>query len=348
MSMSRRPLPLPDRPLALFAMSAENPPMVFPPDVLRRIRASVDIDPALIAQSFDDRPDNSAVRAALAEAEVLITGWGCPPVDAAVLAAAPRLRAVLHSAGSVKGLIGADCWERGVTVSSAADANAVPVAEYTLGVIMMAGKDLFAARERYRTARTFTLAEVIPDIGNFGRRIGIVGASRIGRRLIELLRPFDFRVSLADPYVDEAAAAALGVTPMSLDTLLSTSDIVTVHAPATPETLHLIGARELALMGDGAVLVNTARGSLVDTQALVAELRSGRLSAVLDVTEPEPLPAGSPLFELPNAFITPHLAGSHGNELARLGHCVADELERLLRGLPLCHQVDRTVLERAA
>ncbi|MFJ4840983.1 hydroxyacid dehydrogenase [Streptomyces sp. NPDC088746] len=339
---------MPERPLALFAMSADNPPLVFPPDVLRRIRASVDIDPALVAETFDNRPDNAAVRAALAEAEVLITGWGSPPVDAAVLAAAPRLRAVLHSAGSVKGLIGADCWERGVIVSSAADANALPVAEYTLGVIMLAGKDLFAARERYRTARTFTLAEIVPGIGNFGRRIGIVGASRIGRRLIELLRPFDFRVALADPYVDDAEAAALGVTRMSLDTLLGRSDIVSVHAPATPETKHLIGRRELGLMPDGAVLVNTARGSLVDTEALVPELISGRISAVLDVTEPEPLPASSPLFDLPNAFLTPHLAGSQGNELARLGLSVAEELERLMHGLPLSHQIDRTALERAA
>ncbi|MFC9248676.1 hydroxyacid dehydrogenase [Streptomyces sp. NPDC057136] len=339
---------MPERPLALFAMSAENLPSLFPPDVLRRVRAVVDIDPTLIAESFDDRPGNDGVRAALAEAEILITGWGSPPVDAAVLAAAPRLRAVLHAAGSVKGLIGPGCWERGTVVSSAADANALPVAEYTLGMIMLVGKDLFAARDRYRAARSFTLAEVMPGIGNFGRRIGIVGASRIGRRLIELLRPFDFRIALADPYVDAAEASALGVTPMSLDALMSSSDIVTVHAPATPETRHLVGARELALMPDGAVLINTARGSLVDTDALVEELRAGRIAAVLDVTDPEPLPSASPLFDLPNAFLTPHLAGSHGNELARLGLCVAEELERLLHGLPLSHQIDRASLERAA
>ncbi|MFJ2217169.1 hydroxyacid dehydrogenase [Streptomyces sp. NPDC101062] len=335
---------MPERPLALFAMSAENLPKLFPPDALARLRASVDIDPTLVAEDFHD----PRVADALARAEVLITGWGSPAIDTGVLEAAPGLRAVLHSAGSVKSLITPGCWERGLVVSSAADANALPVAEYTLGMIMLVGKGLLAARERYRADRTFTLAEVIPGIGNYGRRIGIVGASRIGRRVIELLRPFDFRVALADPYVDAAEAARLGVTLLDLDELLRTSDIVTVHAPATAETRHLIGRRELALMESGTVLVNTARGSLVDTPALVEELRGGRISAVLDVTDPEPLPPDSPLLDLPNAFVTPHIAGSQGNELHRLGLCVIDELERLLRGVPLSHQVDRAELERAA
>ncbi|MBA4866265.1 hydroxyacid dehydrogenase [Streptomyces sp. PSKA54] len=336
---------MPERPLALFAMSAETLPHAFPPDVLARLRASVDIDPGLIADGGFDDP---AVRTVLAEAEVLITGWGCPAIDASVLDAAPKLRAVLHAAGSVKSTIAPGLWDRGLVVSSAADANALPVAEYTLGMIMLVGKDLLTARERYRTLRTFPLAEIVPGIGNFRRRIGIVGASRIGRRVIELLRPFDFDVSLADPYVDEAEAAALGVRLLPLGELLAGSDIVSVHAPATDETRHLIGAAELALMPDGSVLINTARGSLVDTDALVAELRTGRLKAVLDVTDPEPLPANSPLFDLPGAFITPHLAGSQGNEVQRLGLCVVEELERLLAGRPLSHQVDPAALERAA
>jgi phosphoglycerate dehydrogenase-like enzyme len=330
--------------LALFAMSPEALATAYPPSVLDRLRACVDIDSTLIVRDFRD-PD---VRSALAETEILLTGWGCPYINASVLDGAPKLRAVLHAAGSVKGIMAPGWWERGLIVSSAVAANALPVAEYTLGMILLVGKDLFAARERYRAQRAFTIAEILPGVGNFGRRIGIIGASRIGRRLIELLRPFDFQLVLADPYVDETEAAALGVRPLPLDELLRTSDIVSVHAPALPETRHLVGARELALMADGAVLINTARGSLVDTDALVDELRRGRISAVLDVTEPEPLPATSQLFELPNAFLTPHLAGSHGNEVRRLGLYMADELERLTAGLPLAHQVDHTELARAA
>ncbi|MFI1482131.1 hydroxyacid dehydrogenase [Streptomyces sp. NPDC020747] len=332
------------RPAALFAMTAENVPQIFPPDVLARLGDAVEIDPTLTAENFTD----TRVRDALADTEILITGWGCPRIDEAVLDAAPKLRAILHAAGSVKGLTSPAVWERGITVSSAAGANALPVAEYTLAMILLAGKDMFAQRDRLRAQRAFPYGEIMPGVGNFGRRVGVVGASRIGRRLIELLHPFDLRVTLADPYVDATEAAALGVPLLPLNDLLATSDIVTVHAPQTPETHHLIGRRELALMPAGSVLVNTARGALLDHDALVEELRANRLSAILDVTDPEPLPADSPLFDLPNAFITPHLAGSQGNEVARLGLAVTEEAERLQSGRELAHAIDPAVLERTA
>ncbi|MEU2776039.1 hydroxyacid dehydrogenase [Streptomyces sp. NPDC007162] len=335
---------MPERPQALFAMTAQNVPHIFPPEVLARLREHVEIDPTLVAHDFAD----PRVREVLARTEVLVTGWGCPVLDTAVLDAAPGLRAVLHAAGSVKGFTTPEVWRRGILVSSAAAANALPVAEYTLAMILLAGKDVFAFRDLLRGRRAFPYGDIVPGIGNFHRRVGVVGASRIGRRLIELLRPHDLLVSLADPYVDQAEAARLGVPLLPLDELLRTSDIVTVHAPQTPETRHLVGARELALMPDGAVLINTARGSLVDHDALVGELRTGRLSAVLDVTDPEPLPADSPLFDLPNAFLTPHLAGSQGNEVARLGITVVEEARRLLTGDTLRYAIDHSVLERAA
>ncbi|MEV0178690.1 hydroxyacid dehydrogenase [Streptomyces sp. NPDC050625] len=335
---------MPERLQAMFAMKAENVSHVFPPEVLARLRECVEIDPTAVAEDFTD----PRLREALARTEVLITGWGCPRLDEAALDTAPRLRAVLHAAGSVKGFTTPEVWRRGIAVSSAAAANALPVAEYTLAMILLAGKGVFAFRDELRARRAFPYGDIVPGIGNYGRRVGIVGASRIGRRLIELLRPYDLRVSLADPYVDEAEAARLGVPLLQLDDLLRTADTVTVHAPETPETRHLLGARELALMPTGSVLVNTARGSLVDHEALLGELRTGRLTAVLDVTDPEPLPPDSPLFGLPNAFITPHLAGSQGNELARLGHTVTEEAARLLSGEALRHAVDHTVLERAA
>ncbi|MFG2121168.1 hydroxyacid dehydrogenase [Streptomyces sp. NPDC048710] len=335
---------MPERPPALFAMTAQNVPHIFPPEVLARLRACVEIDPTLVAHDFTE----PRVRETLARTEVLVTGWGCPRLDAAALDAAPKLRAVLHAAGSVKGFTTPQVWQRGIAVSSAAAANALPVAEYTLAMILLVGKDVFAFRDLLRARRTFRYGDIVPGIGNHGRRVGVVGASRIGRRLIELLRPHDFRVSLADPYVDAAEAARLGVPLLPLDDLLRTSDIVTLHAPQTPETRHLVGPRELALMPTGSVLINTARGAIVDHEALVGELRTGRLSAVLDVTDPEPLPADSPLFDLPNAFVTPHLAGAQGNELARLGLTVVEEAERLLSGGELAYAVDRTTLERTA
>jgi phosphoglycerate dehydrogenase-like enzyme len=212
-------------------------------------------------------------------------------------------------------------------------------------MIMLAGKNVIGMRERYRRERTFAIGEIQPGIGNFRRRVGVVGASRIGRQVVRLLAPFDLTVSLTDPY---ASAPPAGVRLLPLDDLLRESDVVTLHAPATPETHHLLDRRRLALIPDEGVLINTARGSLVDTDALVGELTTGRISAILDVTDPEPLPPDSPLFDLPNVFLTPHIAGSHGNELARLGRTIVAELERLIAGVPLAHQILAGDLDRAA
>lgn len=313
-------------------MTPANLPRLFPPPVISRLSELVDIDPGVVVTDLD-RPE-------LGTAELLITGWGCPPIDRQALDGAPRLRVVLHSAGTVRGLITQACWDRGLLVSSAAHANAVPVAEFTLAAILLAGKNAFS---RKRTVVHTDLA-----IGNYHRRVGIIGASHVGRRLLELLRPFDLAVSLSDPYVTPAEAEELGVTLLPLEDLLRGSDVVSLHAPSLPETHRMLDRRRLALIPDGATVINTARGALIDHEALTEELASGRLNAVLDVTDPEPLPADSLLYHLPNVFLTPHIAGSLGNELERLGAAVVAEIARLVDGLPLRHQVQRADLEKLA
>jgi phosphoglycerate dehydrogenase-like enzyme len=272
--------------------------------------------------------------------EVLLTGWGCPPLDAAALGAMPELRAIVHAAGSVKGHVTAACWERGLLVSSAAEANAPPVAEYTLAMILLAGKDVFAAARDYRErrGRIDALAEY-PGIGNYGKTVGVIGASKVGRRVIELLGRFDLEVLIHDPYLD-------GSVP--LGALLAASDVVTLHAPSLPSTRHMLDARALSQMRDGAVLINTARGALVDHDALIAELRSGRMSAILDVTEPAPLPPDSPLWELPNVVLTPHVAGALGTEVRRLGDAAIDEIARYAAGEPFAHPLTAADLDRVA
>ncbi|MCX5527550.1 hydroxyacid dehydrogenase [Streptomyces bobili] len=338
-------MPTPQPPRAVFAMDPVHLPLLFPPPLMTRLTEAADLDPALVVRDFTD----PAAAKALADAEVLITGWGCPRLDADVLAAAPRLRMVLHAAGSVRSLVGEALWERGITVSSAVTGNALPVAEYTLAMILLAGKDTFTHRERFRTTHGYptTHAETA-HTGNLGRRIGVIGASRVGRRLLELLRPFDFSVLLHDPYVSPAEAAALGAELLPLEDLLRHSDIVTLHVPDIPETYRMLDGERLALIRDGGFLINTSRGALVDPDALTDELVSGRLHAILDVTEPEPLHAGSPLYRLPNVFLTPHIAGSLGNELERLGAIVVDELERLGAGLSPAHEVQHSDLARVA
>ncbi|WP_344339842.1 hydroxyacid dehydrogenase [Kitasatospora putterlickiae] len=306
------------------------------PHTLARLTALADLDPGLVLDDFG----TPEARAALADAEVIVSGWGCPPIDEEVLDAAPRLSAVIHAAGSVKHHVTEACWRRGLQVTSAAWANALPVAEYTVAAVLLANKRLLEIREEYRLRRAphdWQLAYA--TAGNYRRTVGIVGASRIGRRVLELLRPHDLDLLLHDPYVDPAEAARLGARAVELDELCAASDVVSVHAPELPATRHLIDGRRLALMRDGATLVNTSRGSLVDQEALVREVSSGRLDAVIDVTEPEVLPADSPLYDLPNVVLTPHVAGSLGGELHRMAAAAADELARYTAGLPFAHPV---------
>ena len=341
----RVPVPGGHRPRAVLAMHRGLAARLIDHDTLERLTRLADLDPTLV---LDDFTSPEAV-AALADTEVLVSSWGCPPLSEDVLAAAPRLRAVFHAAGSVKHHITDACWERGLLVTSAAMANALPVAEYTVAAVLFANKRLLRISADYRERRgPFDWETEYQDIGNHHRTVGIVGASRIGRRVIELLRLFDLRLLLHDPYVSEDEAAALGVRPVSLEELCARSDVVSVHAPQLPETRHMISRAMLALMGDGTTLVNTSRGSLVDQDALVDELVSGRLDAVLDVTEPDVLPADSPLYDLPNVLLTPHAAGSLGNELHRMAAAAVDELARYAEGRPLAHPVHRQDIQRGA
>ncbi|MEU5379779.1 MULTISPECIES: hydroxyacid dehydrogenase [unclassified Streptomyces] len=329
------------RPRAALAMSQEAAAAVLDRESLDALAAVCD----LALPVLDDLTTPAAV-AVLADVDVLVTGWGCPPLDESVLRSAPRLKAVVHTAGSVRHHITESCWERGIEVSSAAAANAVPVAEYTLAMILLTGKHVLERARDYRTSRSRDEWLGTPrTVGNFRRTVGILSASLIGRRVIELLRPHDLDVLLHDPYVSETEAAGLGVTPVGLDELFARSDTVSVHTPLLPETRGLVGRRLIESMRPGAVLINTARGAIVDQDALAEAAAAGRVRAVLDVTDPEVLPPQHPLWECDNVLITPHLAGSQGNEWRRLADLTLAETARWASGAGFLHPVRR---ERAA
>ncbi|MEU3396287.1 hydroxyacid dehydrogenase [Streptomyces filamentosus] len=309
-----------------------------------RLAALTRTDPHLVAHDLTAPGPRAA--AALAEAEVLLTCWGATPLTPRVLARAPRLRAVVHAAGSVKHHVTDACWERGLKVTSAAAANALPVAEYTLAAILFAGKRVLRSAQRYAELRAgHDWLDESAAWGNYRRTVGIVGASRIGLRVVELLRPFDVEVLLYDPYL---TAPPPGAALAGLDELCARSSVVSVHAPQLPATHHMIGPRRLAAMPDGATLINTSRGSLVDEEALLPHLLTGRLHAVLDVTDPELPPPDSPLYTLPNVLLTPHVAGSLGNELHRMADQALEEIARYTRGEPFSEEVRAADLARSA
>ena len=191
-------------------------------------------------------------------------------------------------------------------------------------------------------------ATLAGPVGNTGRRVGIIGASRIGRRVAEELRRHRVSVLLHDPFVSAEAAAAFGAQKVSMDELLAESDVVSLHQPLLPTTQHSFGTAEFAKMRDGTLLINTARGRIIAPGALEEAMADGRLFVVLDVTDPEPLPDASPLWGMPNVTLTPHIAGSFGCEVCDMTGLVLDDIERFTRGEPLQNEVVLADWERVA
>ncbi|KRA46180.1 hydroxyacid dehydrogenase [Devosia sp. Root635] len=334
------------RPKLAFAMAADKTRHVFDAEALDRLAGVCDVVRPEPLEDFS----SAEARAVLGEINILVTGWGCPMVTAEVVKAAPNLKLIAHAAGTVKFTLDPAVYAAGIRVTHAADANAVPVAEFTLAAIIFANKRVFELRDRYRAdpSRRSTYALMDEPIGNYHRTIGLVGASRIGRRVARMLRGFDFTVLVSDPFVQPGDPVLAGAELVDLETLMARSDVVSIHAPSLPSTRAMIGASQLRLMKDGAALINTARGALIDEAALIAELETGRIHAVIDVTDPEIPERGSPLYSLPNVFLTPHVAGAVGTERLRLGQMAIEEIERFVAGVPMEFEIEPALLERLA
>lgn len=337
------------KPKLVLAMRDELPAGFFGAEEWARLDAVVDVVSRTACTDFDA----PAGAAALAAADILLAAWGAPSLTEERLARAPKLKLVAYTAASVRAIAPPPFWQRDILITSAVSAMAVPVAEFTFAAIIMCGKDVFRIRDAQRAERGrggfgTRISMDVSHLGNYRRRIGIVGASRIGRLVIQLLVQSHFDVAVYDPFLSDAEATALGATKMALHPLLAWSDTVSLHAPVLPETHHMIGATELALLADNTVLINTARGWLLDHDALLAEVQSGRLRALIDTPDPEPLPPESPFYDLPNVVLTPHIAGAQGNELRRLSQLAIIEIERFVAGQPPLFAVREAELDRIA
>ncbi len=293
---------------------------------------------------------NQLDRDALDTVEVILTGWGAPRLDRRRLDLLPRLSSVIHCAGSVKSVVTPHLWQRDIQICSAAEANAIPVAEYTFAAIIMAGKKApFLAADARRYRQDWTYRRRRGPLSNLGLTVGIIGFSRIGRKVVARLQQLDdVTCVVSDPYADAGQVHAAGARLVDLHEMLGQVDVLSIHAPELPSTRHLIAAAELAELRDHTTVINTARGSLIDTAALEAECAAGRLNAILDVTDPEPLNSDSVLYDLSNVMITPHIAGSLDGEVKRMTDTALDELERLRSGHPLRHRILEAELDQIA
>ena len=282
--------------------------------------------------------------ALIGECDAVLTGWGSPRFTRALLEAAPQLRIVAHTAGTPKAIFDDEMVRdflipRGIAVYSGANGIALNVAEITIG-LMIAGARRILQHDALFRAKKRGGAPCPRNVqGLIGATVGIVSASLVGRQVMRVLQPFECEILLYDPLLTPDIARSLGATLVDLDTLFERSDIVSLHAPNLPATQKMVGGAQLQKLKDGAVFVNTSRGGVVDQDALLAECQSGRLVAALDVTEPEPLPADSEFWNLPNVILTPHIAGTGKAGYERVGEGALRALRDAFAGRPVAGAV---------
>jgi phosphoglycerate dehydrogenase-like enzyme len=323
-------------------LSPQNLGIIYTAESLEKIRTGTRLlAPPLAPEEVLARPE------LLAEVEVLFSGWNAPVLDAALLALMPRLRAVFYAAGSVRYFVTEAFWTRGITLCSSYAVNGEAVADYTVGATLFALKQGFAhARAAQRGA--FARNLVMPGV--HGATVGLISLGASGLAVARKLAAFGPRMIAYDPYFPPAEAAALGVElRASLGEVFIEAEVVSLHTPLLPETTGLITGAHFLAMRRGATFINTARGAIVREGEMIDALRTRLdLTAVLDVTDPEPPVTGSPLYSLPNIVLTPHVAGAVERECRRLGEAMIAEFDRWTRGEPLRHEIKATQFLRMA
>jgi len=268
-----------------------------------RIEAICRVHPEIVSRETFDEIDLSDVR-------WVFSTWGMPELSVEQIARMPKLEALFYAAGSVK-FFAPPFLERDVRIFGAWGANAVAVADFTLGQILLATKGYFRNQRDFVDRTSYAKPQL--GIGNFEETVALIGAGMVGRMVIDRLRPFDLVVQVADPYLSDEDAQLFAVERVSLEDAFRRALVVSNHAPNLPATMGMIQRSHFESMREHAVFINTGRGATVDEEAMIAVLRERPdLTALLDVMDPEPPIDGSPFYELPNAHLTNHIAGAHG------------------------------------
>ena len=330
--------------IALFGNNALQFNKVYTPAVLEKLGAYGELSGRI------GRKDLAANAAFLAECEVAFATWGMPALTKEEIARyLPKLKAVFYAAGTVQ-YFARPFLESGVRVFSAYAANAVPVAEYAFAQITLAAKGYFQAAKIYHALPLYALAHANTSPGLFGCKVGLVGLGAIGQAVAEKLQSLpDVTVLACDPFVAPERAKELRVTLTDMETLFRECDVISNHLANKPELKNVFNARLFRLMKPHAVFINTGRGAQVSEGALALSLlRHPSRTFVGDVIKREYFPYGNPLFWCPNAVLTPHIAGSTGNEPQRMACYMTEELERYLAGEPAKYEVTLEMLELMA
>jgi len=288
-------------------------------------------------------------QAEFSEIELLFSAWGGPQLNREILACLPRLEAVFYGAGSLRATVTDEFWERGIRITSGAEANATPVAEFTFAHIILGLKQAQRLPALMRKEKKRVMPDYLTDCGAYHNTVALISLGAIARQVAEKLKTLDVRVLAYDPYCSVDGARALGVERVDLETCFEQARVVSLHSPWLPETQGMITGDLLRSMPQGGVFINTARGAVVREDELIEVMRQREdLLAILDVTYPEPAPPESPLYELDNVLLTPHIAGSIDKERARLGMTMFEECRRYLEKNELLYEVTAEAFPRRA
>lgn len=301
--------------------------------------------PDLWEDELPPSPPTLAERLALADAALTLL---TDRIDASLLAAAPRLRVIANMAVGYDNVDPAEAAEAGVWVTNTPGVLAETTADLAFALLLAAARRVVESDRDTRAGgwRTWSPTGFLgQDV--HGAILGIVGMGEIGEAVARRARGFSMRILYTNRSPRPSLEAELGAERRPLDQLLRESDFVSVHVPLTPETRHMFGTREFGLMKPGAIFVNTARGGVVDQDALVGALREGSIAgAALDVTDPEPLPLSHPLFDLPNVIITPHIASASVATRSRMAEMAAENIIAVLAGREPPNAVNRPASPR--
>ncbi len=314
-------------------------------ELRREMAETFDLLPDIYTMTEDAGEDFSALR----DVEVVFSTWGMPSLtEAQIKAYLPNLKAVFYGAGSVQ-YFARPYLACGVEIYSAWAANAVPVAEVTVAEIILANKGYYQ-RMQYEDGAWTNHGMQNAPLGNYNTNVGIIGAGMIGKLVIEMLRPYRLNVFVFDPFLPDEKAAALGVTKVdSLPELFGMCHVISNHLANNAQTVGMINKACFDRMMPSAVFINTGRGAQVVEEDMIAALKAyPERVALLDVTFPEPPKPDSEMYKMRNIILTPHLAGSIGNEIQRMGQYMFEESVRWLNGEPTKWGVTEKMLETMA
>ncbi len=319
---------------AIFIIEDKSYEDVYSSQTRKKIEKLLDISKGQFTR--EDIEEDPAI---LKDIDIIMGGWGMPVLSKDFLANALKLKAVFYAAGSVKNFVTDDFWDRDILLTSAHDANSIPVAEFTLAQIIFSLKQGWKHINHCKERKSF---QALPLIGAYKSTVGLVSLGTIGKKVRDLLNVLDVKVLVYTASPSKERAERLNVEFCSLEKLFKESDVISLHTPWLKETEGMIDEKLLSLMKPYATIINTARGAVINEADLIHVLKNRPdLYAVLDVTYPEPPSHESELYTLPNSILTPHIAGSKNKECRRMGEAMYQELENYLSGQPLECQIQK-------